>query len=195
MSAPLPGKPALSITATPYKVVSTARTLSVPGTVTDSGAAPIKVTTAFQSLTKAAKGCHEASPPSWVKVTPSAFTLKPGESQHITITVAAPPGAHGDYDLAAIYSALPVTAATSHGGGVTMSAGVGTRVLVNLGGAANDTHPCLVAVPPVPKAAPIAGPHVGASGFNPVALVLLASVILAALVCIGVAIRRRTRRI
>lgn len=103
-----------------------------------------------------------------------------------TVTANAPAGAGGFYDLAAIYRA---SAPTTHGG-LAVSAGIASRVQVNLSGhPVTEAHCTRTTAAPPPKAAP----H--AAGANPVPGIVLALVILAALVLIGLAIRKRMKRI
>lgn len=180
------GKPVLSVQVSPYLVTSSARHSVQTVTVSDKGSAPLAITAGFRSLQNAGRGCRMAVPPSWVTASPARFTLHPGQSRNVTLTVAAPATATGHYDLLAVMSAVPATPAHA-AMGETVGGAVSTRVLLSYPGA-TTAEPCATLTPRVQAAAP----H--QAGINPLAGILGLVFILAVIAAAAVVIRHRIAR-
>lgn len=138
-------------------------------TVRDAGTSPVTVRPVAIRVGVHAANCKQG-PPSWLKVDPTAFTLKPGQSHAIPFTVDALPGQTGTGAVLAVGSAS---------GGKHVTAAIGAGAQVKLGDGAQ------VCTKPVSLPAP-------SSGGAPLALVLgLPLVLVALLALVAVVVRRR----
>jgi hypothetical protein len=116
----------------------------------------------------------------WVQVTPSKFTLQPGQAETVHITSRVPAGAAGNHYLNVLWSIAPVHAKA---GAMHAAGGPATTVTVPLAGVATPVTAHSV---PVAPPAPGHGPDVlSLAGLGLVVLAVLAAIV------ILVALRRR----
>jgi hypothetical protein len=179
------------LSVSPFRTTAAAgdRTAVVHATVRDVGTKPIEVTTAVRQLSGMQHGCGLAAVASWAKATPATFALKPGEAEHVTVSVTAPPAVTGHVDLAAMFTGqLP-----HQTGAVAVTGAVGSRVELSLPGATTG-HPCSAATA-APKAAPL--PPAGNGGAGTGALVIFFALLacVAAVVTWAVRSVRKHRRL
>lgn len=143
-------------------------------TVTDSGTTREAVTVTARDATPKALA-HPAA--SWLAgISPRTFTLRPGQTRAVQLTVQAPRGAMGAHYTNLIFSAAPTGAGT-----VRLAASVGgTLKISHVGSLAAERPPGLAVSPPRSP---------GGLGLWPV--LVLAAVVLALGVLVTVALRRR----
>lgn len=144
------GKPSLSLTIQPYKLVGAQgqHNLTKRITLTNSGSRPVSVGSGFLLLTKApgaGAGCTLGKPPAWATVSPAKFTLLPGQARVTTVSIRAPHTATGTWALAAAYGAK-VPGQAAHSTGLALSGRVAAPVTVSLGGK-TTSKPCTNAAP------------------------------------------------
>lgn len=159
----------ISLTLTPPKQAWHGHPVTVR--VTDIGADPLRITTSTVVLHAHCAMTTSAD----VHVTPSAFTIRPGETVTATITV---PGSAGDYGVA--FAGEPL----AHQAGGTVAGAVGSQVLE---GGATSCVPVAI-----PKSAAKAAVQPVAGGF-PLLAVIIPLAAIAALT-IAFYVGRRTGR-
>lgn len=137
--------------------------------VFDYGTNPIRVNSSTLLLGKDCSMARQTG----MTVTPSSFTLKPGQAEEVKVTT---PAAKGDYGV--LFQPTEIGANAS----LTVSGAVGSQVL---SGNAISCAP--------PRKQPVAAPAGHSSGLNPVYLAAIIAVALILLIGAGVFIRTRHR--
>jgi hypothetical protein len=175
------------ISVSPFKTTAAEgnRTVTVHATVRDVGTKPVEVTTSVRQLSGMQHGCGLAAVASWAKASPATFALKPGETEHVTVSVTAPPAVTGHVDLAAMFTGqLP-----HQTGAVAVTGAVGSRIEMSLPGA-TVSKPCSAATQ-APRAALLPANNGGPGAAAIVGGICL--VIVLAMACWALVLRRRRR--
>jgi hypothetical protein len=103
--------------------------------VSNYGKAPITVTSNEMTLHQAAGGCGVGQSNGWLAFSPSSFSLAPGQSQPVHVTVSAPAGAPTT-DVLAVFTASGHAATTAHSGGSVAGAVASQIVIAGQSGSA-----------------------------------------------------------
>jgi hypothetical protein len=172
----------LAITISPVKIELPHGRLhgSVQIAVTNTGSQPETVVMSKSALVKPGQHCAITTPPSWVKLTPSAMKLAPGQTGHALVRISAPKGTTGTVDTIAVFTAR----GQAHGQ-VTMGASVGAQVIVVASG-----HQ----LAPVCGARHTAITHPPVGGFPTAAIGIAGGLAVAFAVVFAVIARRMRRR-
>jgi hypothetical protein len=159
--------------------------------VTNTGTQPITVRESLSRLSPLAlkypaadhaTTTHTGAP--WLSVSPTVFTLAPGQAEAVHISARVPSGAQGTHYLNVVWAASPVAAVS---GPLHLAGAVATTVGIPLPG---------IAVPAGPDRLP-AAPHLpGGGGFSTVDMggALCGVAVVAAAAVTAVRRRRRARR-
>jgi hypothetical protein len=185
--------PAFKLSVTPYKIMTSQHSVSVPVVLTNGGPAPIKVSGQFELVQQASAtghGCAPAKAPAWATVSPSSIVIAPGQSATEHVIINSPASTQGSYDLSAVFTGHP---AGVHQTGIAVGGALGVRTLVSYPGQAPQATACVQAhpVPPVAAGGSHGSPAAGIGGLV-IGLGLLALVVLGVRQLIR---RRRARKV
>ena len=158
-------QPAFSLTAP--AVITLHPDVSGTFRVTNSGSAPLAIRESLGRYTEHSLHYPAASGASltqmgrpWLTITPTSFTIQPGQSETVRISDHVPAGTQGDHYLNTVFVARPAATGDGHPGTAQVSGGVATTVRIPSPGRATavTTHslPVAPAVPPVNHAGNIA---------------------------------------
>lgn len=176
----------LSITVSPVKVDLPAGQLHATEhvTLTDNGTQPITVSAVPVTVHQAAHGCGVGGTTTWLRVTPQAVYLAPGQVKTVAVRISAPRTAHGTTDLTAVFTAHGQAASGSN---VAVEGAVGSQFIVT---ATGRTHApvCVHAQPH------LAASTTGASGTGTAGTLALIAVLVVAVIGCLIGFRRELRK-
>lgn len=135
-STTAPSKVLLAVTPTRNEVKSTAHGETIK--VYSGSAKPLHVTESVEAFGQSGTGLVLQKAPAaygadWLTVSPSSFTLDPGQQRTVQVAIKVPPHQVGQRNLAVVFH-VAVPKAVHKGTGAVVSAGVASELIVDVPG-------------------------------------------------------------